>query len=102
MVFSHDRPSYWMGRNQKNKNKEYLNIANIVEQTWRTIYPWPMELTYDRGTEFMGEFAKMIEDDYGITRQGTTVRNPQANSILERIHQTLGNIIRTFKFTIQT
>jgi len=56
-----------------------------------------MELTYDRGTEFMGEFAKMIEDDYGITRRGTIVRNPQANSILERIHQTLGNIIRTFE-----
>jgi len=45
----------------------------------------------------MGKFAKMIEDDYGITRRGTTVRNPQANSISERLHQTLGNIIRTFK-----
>jgi len=56
-----------------------------------------MELAYDRGTEFMGEFAKMIENDYGIIRKGTTVRNPQANSILERVHQTLGNIIRTFE-----
>jgi len=79
------------------KNKEALNIANLVEQTWLTRYPWPMELTYDRGTEFMGEFAKMIENDYGIIRKGTTVRNPQANSILERVHQTLGNIIRTFE-----
>jgi len=79
------------------KNKEAINIANIVEQAWLTRYPWPMELTYDRGTEFMGEFAKMIEDDYGIIRKGTTVRNPQANSVLERVHQTLGNIIRTFE-----
>jgi len=39
----------------------------------------------------------MIEDDYGITRRGTTLRNPQANSILERVHQILGNIIRTFE-----
>jgi len=82
------------------KNKEALNIANIAEQTWLTRYLWPMELTYDRGTEFMGEFAKMIEDDYGITRRGTTVRNPQANSISERIHQTFGNIIRSLKFII--
>jgi len=55
------------------------------------------ELTYDRGTEFMGEFAKMIEDDYDILQKGMSVRNPQANSILERVHQTLGNIIRTFE-----
>jgi len=79
------------------KNKDASNIANLVEQTWLTRYPWPMELTYDRGTEFMGEFALMIEEDYGIKRKGTTVRNPQANSILERVHQTFGNIIRTFE-----
>jgi len=79
------------------KNKDALNIANLVEQTWLTRYPWPQELTYDRGTEFMGEFARMIEDDYGIIRKGTTVRNPQANAVLERVHQTISNIIRTFE-----
>jgi len=31
----------------------------------------------------MAEFAKMIENDYGIKRKGTTVPNPQANAILE-------------------
>ena len=79
------------------KEKEAGAIANIVEQEWLMRYPWPQELVFDRGTEFMGEFARMIEEDYGITRRGTTTRNPQANSILERIHQTLGNIIRTFE-----
>ena len=59
------------------KNKEAINIANLVEQTWLTRYPWPMELTYDRGTEFMREFAQMIEKDYGIIRKGKTVKNPQ-------------------------
>jgi len=39
----------------------------------------------------------MIEEDYGITHQGITTRNPQANAIIERIHQTLGNTIRTFE-----
>jgi len=39
----------------------------------------------------------MVEQDYGILRKGTTVRNPQANSILERIHLTLGNIINFFE-----
>ena len=44
----------------------------------------------------MAEFAEMIENDYGIKRKGISVRNPQANAILERVHQTIGNIIRTF------
>jgi len=39
----------------------------------------------------------MIEEDYRIICQGIATRNPQANSIIERIHQTLRNIIRTFE-----
>ncbi len=80
------------------KDKETTTVTNIVEQTWLTCYPWHSELIFDRGTEFMGEFAKMIEEDYGITCRGATTRNPQANSVLERIHQILGKIIRTFEF----
>jgi hypothetical protein len=44
----------------------------------------------------MAVFAEMIENDYGIKRKGNTVQNPQANAILERVHQTTENIIRTF------
>jgi voltage-gated potassium channel Kch len=43
----------------------------------------------------MAEFATMVKHDYGITVKAITTRNPQANAILERIHATLGNIIRT-------
>jgi transposase InsO family protein len=45
----------------------------------------------------MGEFARMVEKDYGIKRKPTTTRNPQANSIIERIHQTIENIICSFQ-----
>ena len=79
------------------KNKEAINIANIVEQQWLTRYPWPSKLTYDQGTKFMGEFAAMITKDYGIKCRGATTRNPQANAIIERVHQTIGNMIRTFQ-----
>jgi hypothetical protein len=44
----------------------------------------------------MAEFAEMIENDYGIKRKGNTVQNPQANAILERVHQTIENITRSF------
>ena len=44
----------------------------------------------------MDEFAKMCHNDYGLKRKPITTRNPQSNAIIERIHQTIGNIIRTF------
>ena len=34
-------------------------------------------------------------DSYGIKRKPTTVRNPQANAILERVHQVIGQMLRT-------
>ena len=39
----------------------------------------------------------MIKEDYGIKAKPITVRNPQANAIVERVHQVIGNIIRTFE-----
>ena len=38
----------------------------------------------------------MCREDYGLKRKPITTRNPQANAIIERVHQTIGNIIRTF------
>ena len=51
---------------------------------------------FNRGTEFIAELAKMCQNDYGLRRKPITTRNPQSNAIIERIHQTIGNIIRTF------
>ena len=82
--------------------KDSMEIAIKVENTWLSRYPWPTQLICDRGTEFMNDFAKMLEVDYSINRNKTTVRNPRANSILERIHQTLGNIVRTFRLHDQS
>ena len=48
-----------------------------------------------RGTKFMAKFAKMCQNDYGLKRKPIMTRNPQFNRIIERIHQTIGNIIRT-------
>jgi hypothetical protein len=34
-------------------------------------------------------------DSYGIKHKPTTIKNPQANAILERVHQVLGQMLRT-------
>ena len=39
----------------------------------------------------------MINNDNGIKGKPITVRNPKANAIVERVHQVIGNIIRTFE-----
>ena len=35
-------------------DKKVITIANLVETTWLVCYPWPVEIPYDRGGEFLG------------------------------------------------
>jgi len=80
------------------EDKKSITVANIVEQEWLTRYPRPSLVTLDRGSEFIGQdFRDMCVNDYGIKRKVITTRNPQANAIVERAHQTLGNLIRSFE-----
>ena len=72
-------------------------IANIVEQTQFARYPCPTQIVLDREKEFMAEFLEMIKNNYGIKKKTITTRNPQANSIIERIYQVIGNMIRIFE-----
>jgi hypothetical protein len=44
----------------------------------------------------MTEFARMVKNDCGLKLKPVTTRNPQANAIIKHVHQTIGNIIRTF------
>eukprot|EP00957_Ditylum_brightwellii_P010633 805131-Ditylum_brightwellii.AAC.1 len=44
----------------------------------------------------MAEFTEMITSDYWVKKKPITARNSQVNSIIERIHQTIDNIIRSF------
>ena len=71
------------------------NIANLLEIHWLTRFPKPDEVILDRGKEFMGEVISLLRDEYGIQRRPITTRNPQANSIVERVHKTLHEMIRT-------
>ena len=72
-------------------------VANQVELAWLTRYPIPNKVIMDRGNEFLAEFREMMINDYGITVKPITSKNLQANVILEQVHQTIGNILRTFK-----
>ena len=92
-----DPATGWFELHEYN-NKRSITVASITEQEWFSRYPLPIQIIFDRGSAFIGkDFTKMITDDYGIKRKPITVRNPQANAIVERIHQVIGNIIHTFE-----
>ena len=92
-----DPATGWFEIKQVPGTKRADVVSNVVEQAWLNRYPWPQKVILDRGTEFMAEFTKMIELEYGIKKKPITKRNPQANAIVERVHQTIGNMIRTFE-----
>ena len=72
-------------------------VINILEFSWLTRYPRPTEVVLDRGTEFAAEVQRAIKDSYGITKKLITTRNPQANSVVERVHQVIHNMIRVWQ-----
>jgi len=75
-------------------DKTSERIAKLVNKTWLCRYPRCRHLIYDNGSEFKLHFEYLC-DSYGITRKPTTVKNPRANGILERVHQVLGQMLRT-------
>jgi transposase InsO family protein len=71
--------------------------ANVLEQARLTQYPWLTQIIYDHGNEFKAEVYAMLKNDYGIKTKPIMTRNPQVNAIVERVHQTIRNMIRTFQ-----
>ena len=68
--------------------------AKLVNTTWLCRYPRCQKLIYDNGSEFKLNFEHLC-DSYGKMHKPTTVKNPQSNAILERVHQVIGQMLRT-------
>jgi transposase InsO family protein len=54
-----------------------------------------MKVIHDQGLEFLGRPFEQMLTNAGICPHATGVRNPRANAIVERLHQTIGNSLRT-------
>jgi hypothetical protein len=67
-----------------------------VYKTWFSRYPHCQYIIYNNGSEFKLHFQSLC-DTYGIKRKPTSVKNLQANAILECIHAVLRNMLRTSK-----
>ena len=71
-------------------DKSSDQISRIVNKIWLCRYLQCCYLIYNNGLEF-----KSLCDSYGIKRKPTTIKNPQANAICERIHLVLGTMMCT-------
>ena len=72
--------------------KEPTNhVAMQYENNWLAKYPRPLQCIHDNGGEFTGHEFQTLLQQQGISDKPTTVKNPQANAICERMHQTMAN-----------
>ena len=76
-------------------NKTSKHIATQFENTWLSRYPKPAYCIHDRDTEFTGNDFQMMLRKYNIRSRQITTKNPQANTICERMHQSMANQIRS-------
>jgi hypothetical protein len=87
-----------MVRDERNQNKSSWfcseqfgrNMVNTISlaQHANDIWLWKQIKSW---------IKSIVKKDYGIKSKIITTRNPQVNAIVERIHQTIGNMIRTFE-----
>jgi len=71
-------------------------VMDAFHEAWLCRYPRPEQIGFDNGSEFKDVFAAMCKN-YGVKEKHSTSHNPQSNGVIERIHQVVGNSLRTFQ-----
>jgi hypothetical protein len=75
-------------------DKTSERIARLVNKTRLSRYPRCCYIIYNNGSGIKLNFEYLCET-YGIKCKPTTIKNPQANAILEHLHQVLGQMLHT-------
>ena len=76
------------------QNKTAAYVGMKFENEWLARYPNPTKCIFDQGREFIGDGFQRVLRRNGIKPAATTVKNPQANAVCERMHQTVANMLR--------
>ena len=76
-------------------DKSSAHVAQQFSNCWLSIYIWPTRVVHGNGGEFIGWEFQSLFRQLGIESvPTTTVKNPQSNTIIKRLHQTMGDILR--------
>jgi hypothetical protein len=80
-------------------NKTAKHIHDKFTQSWLCRYPCPVRCLHDKGGEFIRQNFQWLLEIFSIKDVCSTSKNPQANAICERMHQTVTNVLRTLVYT---
>eukprot|EP00957_Ditylum_brightwellii_P123131 9388161-Ditylum_brightwellii.AAC.2 len=80
------------------KKKKSRYTAHTFDMNWLCRYPCPEEVIHDNGSEFIGKEFQDLLHSYGIKGVPTTVKNLQANLIVERMRLMIGDMLRMTVF----
>ena len=75
------------------EDQSSARISKLFDQVWLCRYPRPNRVRFDNGSEFKKDFIPLLED-FAIKPKPTTIKNPQSNAIIERVHQVVGDMLR--------
>ncbi len=76
-------------------DKESKTVARKSAQWWPTFYSWPQHCIYDPCTGFTGPKFQMLLQNCHIRDVCNTAKKSQSNAVRKRMHQTVGNVVRT-------
>ena len=77
-------------------NAQANEIQAAFDDVWLSHYPRPQYLGYNNGNEYKKEFEQMRRN-YRMQKRTSLEYNPQSNGIIERVHQVIGDMLRTFE-----
>eukprot|EP00957_Ditylum_brightwellii_P146435 11149651-Ditylum_brightwellii.AAC.1 len=75
-------------------NNTSEHVAQRFENSLLARYPQPVKCIHNNGGEFIGGAFQQMLQQHGIKDASTTSCNSQANSVCERLHLTVANILR--------
>ena len=75
-------------------DKSSARISQLFNNVWLSRYPRPSKVIFDNGSEFKKDFVPLLKE-FSIKPKLTTIKNPTANSPVERIHQVVTNMLKT-------
>ena len=75
-------------------DKALARSSRLFNKTWLNRYPRPEKVLFNNDSEFKKGFIPLLED-FSVKPKPTTINKPQSNTILERVHQVVGDMLRT-------
>ena len=92
IILATDYATKWVEARSTRKN-DALAAASFLFEGILMRFGYPLELVSDRGKDFLNDVIADITDRYLIKHRKTTLYNPKANGLTERVNGIVGNVL---------